>query len=67
MELLRQAETQCHKQARRLVWLQSVKPIFQASQACTIGCSVVLCGAALLLGLLLIESFIKFIWKILYI
>ena len=30
-ELLRQAETQCHRPARRLVWLQAVNPIFQAS------------------------------------
>lgn len=30
-ELLRQAETQCYKQERRLVWLQAVKPTFEAS------------------------------------
>lgn len=33
-ELLRQAETQCYKQGRRLVWLQAVKPIFKASSLC---------------------------------
>lgn len=27
-EMLRQAETQCHKKARRLVWLEAIKPVF---------------------------------------
>ena len=30
-EVLRQAETQCHKRNRRLVWLDAVKPIFSVS------------------------------------
>lgn len=30
-ELLRQAETQCYKQERRLVWLRAVKRTFEAS------------------------------------
>ncbi len=27
-EMLRQAETQCHKKARRVVWLEAIKPVF---------------------------------------
>ncbi|KAL0020877.1 hypothetical protein WJX77_004791 [Trebouxia sp. C0004] len=27
-EMLRQAQTQCHKKARRLVWLEAIKPVF---------------------------------------
>jgi len=30
-EMLRQAETQCHKKARRLVWLEAIKPVFAVS------------------------------------
>lgn len=38
-ELLRQAETQCYKHERRLVWLQAVKPTFEVSAYCL--CSTV--------------------------
>ena len=27
-EMLQQGEMQCHKKARRLVWLEAIKPVF---------------------------------------
>ena len=39
-EMLRQAETQCHKKARRIVWLEAIKPVCAVGLLTSLQCSM---------------------------
>ncbi len=39
-EMLRQVETQCHKKARRLVWLEAIKPVFAVGPFTSLQCNM---------------------------
>ena len=39
-EMLRQAETQCHKKARRLVWLGAIKSVFAVGPFTSLQCNM---------------------------